>query len=155
MKIDIQNFLFNENLKSPEFISKDKEINANNFDLNQNSFKNILNSSQTTASHNIVQGLLVELEKQEKMILRNPSISNIASYKKVVQSLVASLSANFKSESISFHSNSGYKKVINISEVIDEKLNLIMSDFLENNKLTFESVNTFSDIKGLILDLIS
>lgn len=154
MKIDIQKVLF----KNPQNQGSEVHLQQNSFQnitMNPNGldFNSILSDTKVASTQGAFQSLISQLEKQEKALLKNPSVANISAYKRIVKNIVNEVSSNFKLESINLFSNDGYEKVVNYSKAIDEKLEFIMKDFLENNKLSLEAIDTFVDIKGMIIDL--
>lgn len=154
MKIDIQKVLF----KNPQGQGNEIHMQQNSFQnvsMNANNldFNSILSDAKIVSTQGVFQALVSQLEKQEKVLLKNPSVANISAYKRIVKNIVNEVSSNFNLESINLFSNDGYEKVVNYSKAIDEKLEFIMKDFLENNRLSLEVIDTFVDIKGMIIDL--
>ena len=128
-------------------------MHFNQGDASVTEFKDLLNNATTLNIQNTLSNLLLEFDRQEKIMRENPSISNISEYKKILGNILSVAASNYKSSSITVYSNEGYKKLLNYSEIIDQKTDSIMKDFLENKSLSLKSMSDISDIKGLILDI--
>lgn len=122
--------------------------NSNSID-----FKDILNDVNTVNNQNILNELIIQFEKQDKIVSKKPSISNLTEYKKIIGRIISIAAKNYSNTDITVHSREGFEKVLNYSKVIDEKTELIVKDFLENNKLSLKSLEYMDEIKGLILDI--
>lgn len=136
------------------------EFLANNINLNNvvndngTEFKNFLTTAHTLNTQSVLSDLIQKFEKQEKIVEKNPSISNIQEYKKIIKEVLGIAMRNYKCIDIEVYSNQGYQKVLNYSNLIDEKLDSIVKDFMKNNKLSLESVSMMDEIKGLLLDIM-
>lgn len=117
------------------------------------SFKNAINDAQIITNQGIVQELIQKFERQEKIVIKNPTVSNIGEYKKIIKALLNVASNNYKCEDINIYSCNGFQKNLSLSKIIDEKLDEVVKDFMSTNKLSLESISNMEDIKGLILNI--
>lgn len=118
------------------------------------SFKGALQDAQIVSSQGVVQELIQKFERQEKIVMKNPTVANIGEYKNIIKELVNIAAQNYTCEEINIYSGNGFQKNLNLSSIIDEKLNNIVEDFMSTNKLSLESLSDMEDIKGLILDVL-
>lgn len=117
------------------------------------SFKNAINDAQIITNQGIVQELIQKFERQEKIVIKNPTVGNIGEYKKIIKALLNIASNNYKCEDVNVYSCNGFQKNLSLSKIIDEKLDEVVKDFISTNKLSLESISNMEDIKGLILNI--
>lgn len=153
MKVNLQNQMLKHS--TPQDLNINQALNNQLLDSNlvQNDFKSILKSTNIAASQSMFENLIEKLSKQEKIIINNPNMANIHAYKSIVMNMLDLASKNFKNSELELYSNEGYKKFVNLSEVINNELQSLISDFLENNRLSMSAIDTFANIKGLLLDI--
>lgn len=134
-------------------ITKNISQSKDSFDNINSEFKDILNDISNVNNQNALSELIVAFEKQEKIVNKRPSISNITEYKKIISDIFTIASQNYKNSEIAIYSHEGFEKILNCSDMIDKKTDFIIKDFLENNHLSLKSLEYMEDIKGIILNL--
>lgn len=143
------------NLNQASFLNEN--INSHNIErsvLNDTvEFKNIFADAQIITSQGMIQELIHKFERQEKIVMKNPTVNNIFEYKKIVKELLNIAVQNYKCDEVNIYSGNGYQKNLSLINVVDEKLNKVIDDFMTTNKLSLESISTMEDIKGLVLNV--
>lgn len=153
MKVNIQSQSFGH--INPQEInnSNGNQIQNLDFNINQNDFSSILKNTEVAAKQTAFESLMDRLTKQEKIIFKNPSVANINVYKSIVRDILNVAANNFTVSEMELYSNEGYRKFVSASDVIDKELQSLMNEFLESNKISMNVMDSFANIKGLLLEI--
>lgn len=133
--------------------SNNQQVQNLDFNINQNDFSSILKNTEVAAKQTAFENLMDRLTKQEKIIFKNPSIANINVYKSIVKDILNIAATNFTISEMELYSNAGYRKFVNASDIIDKELQSLMNEFLESNKVSMNVMDSFANIKGLLLEM--
>lgn len=153
MKVNLQSQFLNNTNNQELQVNQNSNMQISDFNITSNNFSSMLSEVSSTANQNILEDLLDKLSKQEKVIFKNPSIANIGAYKKIVTDILNIASNNFSSSEIELYSNQGYKKYVNATNVINAEMQSLIDEFLDSNRVTMNMVDSFANIKGLLLEI--
>lgn len=153
MKVNLQNQVFKH--ANPQDVQMNLNQNTQNADISmgQMDFRSIMNATTIASKQTVFENLMENLSKQEKIIIKNPTLDNIKLYKCILSDVLNLISENFNCNEMELYSNAGYRKFVNASEVIDKEFQSIVDNFLETNRVSMSIIDSFANIRGLLFEI--
>lgn len=118
------------------------------------SFQKIMNSYSKELSHERLQGLLKEIDKQGQQLSEHRTFNELRKYKELVKEFMGEAAKHgvglHQAETWDFH---GGSKTLKTIQLLDRKLIELTDHVLDQQRSSLEILEKIGEIKGLLINL--